>query len=469
MRVFRMTIECLSPLHCGSGENSWLQDQPVVRDAFGYWTIPGTSLTGALRSLAERIAPNLAGRLFGGEKASLFWSSDARLLDYDGYPALEKQLAGKEVSLPMGPFLRDHVRLDAESETAQKGGKFDEEIVPAGTRFAMEFAFDPWERNDIEQELALFDQLCTLAVAGVMPLGAHGTNGMGGYRAIKSECRDFDLHTFAGMQEWLRLSSGTDFSRDGGSPVELPKVPAFHHKDGISGTLTIPFEAAGPLIVGGGSALKGDDDIVFATSPAFDYGKRCVAERFAIPGSSIKGAFRHAMYRICLARGLGRESAEQTMHRLFGYAEGETAQRGKLSFSEALLGNVQPLSVPHVAIDRFSGGALDGALFSEGPVWKQGVRVSISISFEGLFPVEAALLFHALFDMAEGELPLGGGSGRGCGRLRLEGWADDPAKALSAWGGTLYWEGSSIPVSDTEAMTAVFTRLDEEWDKAVTA
>jgi len=469
MRIFRMTIECLSPLHCGSGVHSWMQDQPVIRDTFGNWTIPGTSLAGALRSLAEKIDASLTGTLFGGEKASLFWSADARLLDYDNQPVLEKYLEGKEVALPMGPFLRDHVRLDNESETAQKGGKFDEEIVPSGTRFAIEFAFDAWDRTDTEKELGLFDQLCALAAAGAMPLGAHGTNGMGSYRVLKSECRDFDLHTFTGMQDWLRLSSGIDFSSDGGIPVTLPAAPVLSRNEGLSGTLTIPFEADGPLIVGGGSALKRDDDIVFAATPALDYEKKRVTERFVIPGSSVKGAFRHAMYGICLARGLEKKGAEQAMNALFGYAEGGSAQRGKLSFSEASLGDVRPLSVPHVAIDRFSGGALDGALFSEGPVWKQGMPVSISVSFERLSPAEAALLFHALFDMAEGSLPLGGGSGRGCGRLSLRGWGADPANALAEWKGALYWNGSSIHVADAESMTAVFKRLDEEWNKAVTA
>ncbi|MBR3881406.1 MAG: hypothetical protein IKJ34_07435 [Mailhella sp.] len=469
MRIFRMIIECLSPLHCGSGAPSWIQDQPVVRDAFGYWTIPGTSLAGSLRSLAEKLDASLASKLFGGEKASLFWSADARLLDYDDQPALEKQLAGKDVALPVGPFLRDHVRLDSESETAQKGGKFDEEIVPPGTRFAIEFAFDAWDRKDVEKELGLFDRLCALAAAGAMPLGAHGTNGMGSYRVLKAESREFDLHSFAGMQDWLRLSSGIDFVRDGGKPVILPAAPVLPQHEGISGTLTIPFEADGPLIVGGGSALKSGDDIVFATTPTLDYEKKSVTERFVIPGSSVKGAFRHAMYRICLARGFEKRNAEQVMNALFGHAEGDSAQRGKLSFSEAALGDALPLSVPHVAIDRFSGGALDGALFSEGPVWKQGMPVSISVSFEGLSPAEAALLFHALFDMAEGALSLGGGAGRGCGRLSLRGWDTDPIKALSAWKGSLYWNGSSIHVSDAESMTAVFKRLDEESNKAVTA
>lgn len=470
MRIVRMTLECLSPLHCGGGEESWLQDQPVVRDAFGCWYIPGTSITGTLRAIAERLDRDVAASLFGGERASLFWASDARLLDYDGRPVLDKLLAGEEGDLPSGPFLRDHVRLDCESETAEHGGKFDEEIVPSGTRFALELTFDPWDRTEVEKELALFDQLCALAAQGVLSLGGKGTNGLGRYRALTTECRDFDLTTFTGMQDWLRLSSHAGFSeKDGGIPVVLPKAPVIERKTGFSGMLEIALEADGPLIVGGGSSLTADDDIVFATTPSFDYAQRCLVDRFVIPGSSVKGAFRHAMYRICLARGLDGERAQALLRPLFGHADGDTGQRGKLSFHEADLGAARPLSVPHVAIDRFSGGALDGALFSEGPVWRPGMPVRISITLDGLEPHEAALLFHALFDLADGALPLGGGIGRGCGRFVLRAGTENPIQRFAAWTGALYQDGEALRFSDADAMFRIFAQLDEALNKVLEA
>lgn len=468
MRIVRMTLECLSPLHCGGGEESWLQDQPVVRDAFGCWYIPGTSITGALRDLAERLDKEVAASLFGGERASLFWASDARLLDYDGGLLLDRLLAGEDALLPLGPFLRDHVRLDCESETAAHGGKFDEEIVPPGTRFALELIFDPWDRTDVARELALFDQICALAAQGCMSLGGRGTNGMGRYRVLDTECRDFDLATFSGMQAWLGLSSEAGFSgKDGGCPVALPDAPAIRAGTGFSGILEMDLEADGPLIVGGGASLNADDDIVFATTPSFDYARRQLADRFVIPGSSIKGAFRHAMYRICLARGLDGEQAQRLLRPLFGHAEGETGQRGKLAFHEADLGTARPLSVPHVAIDRFSGGALDGALFSEDPVWKPGLPVRVTVALDELAPHEAALLLHALLDLADGALPLGGGSGRGCGRLALKHWAENPVRLFAAWKGSLYHNGEILDLSDAEAMLHLFAQLDEALNKVL--
>lgn len=470
MRIFRMTLECLSPLHCGGGEESWLQDQPVVRDAFGYWIIPGTSVAGALRELAEQLDGAAADSLFGGKKASMFWASDARLLDYDGRPVLDKLLAGEKVELPQGPFLRDHVRLNSENETAEDRAKFDEEIVPAGTRFALEFAFDPWDRSDVERELALFDQVCALAAQGGMSLGGHGTNGMGAYRALCTECRDFDLTSFAGMQAWLELSSGAFFSgSDGGTPVAVPETVFLMQGDGFSGALTIPFEADGPLIVGGGSSLRGEDDLVFASTPFLDYETKGLKERFVVPGSSVKGAFRHAMYRICRERGLAAEDAEKLMSSLFGHAENQGGRKGRLLFHDVKLGDVRPVSVPHVAVDRFSGGALDGALFSEGPVWRKGMSTAVSVSLQGVASHELALLFHALFDMAEGGLPLGGGTGRGCGRLVLRDWKESPEKALSRWECTLFQNGKPVCVSDTETMLSVFAQLDEELSRVLQA
>ncbi len=469
MRIFRMTMECLSPLHCGGGEEDWLQDRPVVRDAFGCWTIPGTSIAGALRDMAQRLDSSVAERLFGGERASLLWVSDARLLDYDGRPVQDRLLDGEEATLPQGPFLRDRVRLSSEGETAEDSGKFDEETVPAGTRFAMELAFDAWDRTGVEKELELFDRLCVLAAQGAVSLGGKGTNGMGRYRALDMECRDFDLTTFTGMQAWLTLSSGVLFSEDdGGIPVTLPPAPRLVGSEGFSGTIRIPFEADGPFMVGGGSSWKADDDIVFVSTPFLDYGRKCLTERFVLPGSSVKGAFRHAMYRICRARGLAAAEAEKIMSALFGHVE-EGGRKGRLLFHEVELGEARPLSIPHVAIDRFSGAALDGALFSEGPIWKEGMRVGMAVSLNGLAPYEVGLLFHALFDMAEGALPLGGGAGRGCGRVLLRHWKENPAKALSAWEGTLYRNGEALCVSEAEAMLAVFAQLDEELNKVLDA
>ena len=144
MRMLRLILECCAPLHCGGGANDFLQDQPVVRDAFGFWHIPGSTLAGILRHHAATLAPEeVVDRVFGKQekdfsRPSLIWCANGQLLDYDGRFASLKAIHGEPVDIPRGPFIRDHVRIDLKRGVAETGGKFDEEIVPPGARFAME-------------------------------------------------------------------------------------------------------------------------------------------------------------------------------------------------------------------------------------------------------------------------------------------------------------------------------------------
>ena len=52
MLIARFIIETVNPMHCGGGTDPLL-DQPVTRDAYGSYFIPGTSLAGILRQLAK--------------------------------------------------------------------------------------------------------------------------------------------------------------------------------------------------------------------------------------------------------------------------------------------------------------------------------------------------------------------------------------------------------------------------------
>ena len=102
---------------------------------------------------------------------------------------------------------------------------------------------------------------------------------------------------------------------------------------------------------------------------------------------------------------------------LFGYsANNNDGQRGNTIFSDLHLekpANKKLLN--HVAIDRFTGGAMDGALFSEEVVgskekFKLTCLVSNDIKREYLDAFESTLK-----DLCTGMLPIGGGTMRGHG------------------------------------------------------
>ena len=476
--IFKAVVECLTPLHCGGGPDDEL-DQPVARDAFGLWRIPGSSLAGALRSLADRRDEKLARRLFGHQekessRASLVWCEDGLLLDYDGQPALAKKLAGAAPRISCAPFVRDHVRIGLESGAAAEAGKFDCEIVPAGARFLLEFRCDGWDRPLAPDEEAFFDGLVADVAAARLPLGGKTGLGYGLYTVIEAGYRRIDLSRPEGMRQWLTQKA---HSLPGTGRPDLPPAAAQAPCPGLDGWLEIPLACDGPMLAGGGKPGRPDGsvaeaDMVFALTPrlAYDEGQKRGGLVFgpALPSSSLKGVLRHDIFHILRARQAG-DGAEAVLAGIFGMVSGDGGQCGKLVVTDCPLA---PAFAPgdfvfgqHVAIDRFSAATMDGALFSEEPFWKPGSRVTLRIRACGLEAHEAALFTHALMDLFEGSLAFGGGVNRGNGRLCLPGWREDPASALGAVRGDLAWNGTRI-LENGKGLENL-ARLAPEWDAAL--
>lgn len=101
----------------------------------------------------------------------------------------------------------------------------------------------------------------------------------------------------------------------------------------------------------------------------------------------------------------------------------------------------------HVAIDRFTGGALEGALYDEKPVWSKDDQINLKINFKDLTVSETKLLLHAILDIATGLIPIGGGVNRGNGTLTLVGLSEGIQSAIDEidcnvlWNGDVYRKG----------------------------
>lgn len=470
MRILRLVIECETPLHCGGGED-YLQDQPVTRDAFGYWRIPGTSLAGSLRSLGEKIDAALTPQMFGDQQkdrsaASLIWCEDGLLLDYNGKPAMERLLCGDNPKITCGPFVRDHVRIAPQTGAAQEGGKFDTEIVPAGARFLLEFRCDGWDCALRPDELAYFDQLAAQVLAGNLALGGKTALGYGQYKVLAYEYRDLDLFTPEGMQDWLDLPA---FGLSAVGKEVTPGSCTQPQTSGLDGWIEFTLECADPVLIGGGVASRtsgGEADILFALTPYIQYDKSPhQLQAAALPASSLRGILRHAAYRILAD--LGCATGEKIIDDLFGFVNGSVGKCGKIIITDAPLqskGNHFQFE-QHVAIDRFTGGAVEGALFSEEPYWNKDTQANVRIRTCNLEAHEAALFFHILFDLFEGSLAIGSGVNRGNGRLTLAGWKTSPQKAASLLKGDLSWEGQ--PLLNGSLVT--LEQLAPQWDRALKA
>ncbi len=437
MIAARFVWKTRTPLHCGGGSDS-LQDQPVTRDAFGFWRIPGTNVAGILRSAALKyIGKERVDKLFGEQSRettpSLVWCSDAQLLDYDGKRCADKVLAGERVEIRTDAIVRDHVRLGLRSGTAETGAKFDEEIVPPGARFSFEIVLDGWQNAVGEEQEADFLSLVA-ALKNDIRFGGKHASGYGRVQAISCDCRRYDLTGSAGLEDWLNLPFDTSFPARSGEAVDIAymaKFPPVKHR-GIDLDLVIPLETCGPLLVGGAND-RDDADITFLLTPILGESANAVSIAYTVPGSSVRGVLRHRVFKIAQILGLDGQSV---VDGLFGAISGDSENQpeestaGKLAVEDMYLPKISATQVQHVAIDRFTGGAVKGALFNEAPVWREGTKLELRLGGENLTRDEAKLLAHALLDILSGELPLGGGVNRGNGRVRLPGLDQGLAQAL---------------------------------------
>jgi CRISPR/Cas system CMR subunit Cmr4 (Cas7 group RAMP superfamily) len=424
----RFLVEARTPWHIGSGGEADF-DQPVERDAFGVYRLPGSSLAGVLRSAAaRRFSDDRAEEAFGGlnlAKSSAIWVSDGRLLDYDNAFVDEKLWRGAKPGLERGPYLRDHVRIAFETGAAKPGGKFDEEYVPVGARFFLELALDGWSGEPADYLREIFLYLAGRLQGGSLAFGGKSAEGFGQFNCLEAAVRRFDLASEAGLKAWLNLSSGPAplFAEGEGEPVDIVVNSDKPDAVNISGVIKLPLKAKGPILVGGGDAAPGgvEADIVFYQEPEYDYAQRRAVWRKVIPGSSLRGVLRHRVYKAI--RLLTRRDKPDIglVNQIFGQAESKESRPGKIRVADVPLKDAPTAVVQHVAVDRFTGGALEGALYDEAPVWAaEGLTLELNLELLDLTDQEAALFFLALLDLAQGLTPVGAGGNRGQGFFQAE-------------------------------------------------
>lgn len=398
MYIARFILQNKTPLHCGGGSDPSL-DQPVNRDSYGLWKIQGSSVAGILRSYVRDAEPKQEDILFGhhnatktnssnstvDQSASLVWCSDALLLDFDENYAFKKIASGNDIGFSVGPFVRDHVNIDLEKGTATDGGKYDEEIVPPGVKFAIELKLDGWNEEISADKSDAFLKLCSAIKQGLITFGGKTVSGYG-----KVKC------TYAEVKE---LTSKDDSL--------------------YTGKLILPLVSNGPILVGGTNTKDSEVDMVCLMTPILDEKKKDYIYKYTIPGSSLRGVIRHRVFDILKALDKDNDKNDE-LNRIFGSVSGKNGSTGHVKCSDIYLDIDKSQHVQHVAIDRFTGGAIDGALFDEAPIWESGLLLKTEIEFTDLNALQTAVLMHALLDICTGDAPIGGGTNRGNGVVRIK-------------------------------------------------
>lgn len=436
-RLARVVIEFTTPFHVGSGRGGDGLDALVVTDANGLPTIPGSSLAGALRAAFLRATGDAAAvaELFGdqvldsgrGSRLTVSWACLHDQTDHPVEALRDLDPQDEVLGDALGRHFRDHVRLNDRGAAAHHG-KFDERHVGAGHRFTFEL-----ELADRPDDNADWQRLLAILVSGELRLGGKTRRGYGAFKVVRLSAASFDLDVREQFEAYANHPAAlVEDAPDLGEPPDSASV-----SDGTQVVLTLNVQPRGYWMFGGGEDLDRDAPVDMA--PLRD--SRIVwtgttgsveDEVLVLPATAIKGALAHRVAfhwnrikgRFADAKD-GEPAAElgennPAVRELFGWrADKGGGRRGRLLMDDTFWPVSEPTQqrVPHVSIDRFTGGASDGKLFDERPLWR-GDFPPLTLTLTdaaGLSATTKQALRAALEDLCEGRLALGAGGGRGLG------------------------------------------------------
>ena len=419
-------IEAKTPLKVGGGKNDLFLDAPVQRDWNGLPMILGTSVAGILRrAFEDRKGEDDANEIFGTkdernpnkQKGSRLIVSNALLVDKNN-KVCEELLLEKSEFLRLFDILpiRDHVAIGANG-VAKDAGKFDEEVVFKGTRFKFSLEFDGGEEE--------FKKILNLLCDPTLRLGGGSSKGFGSLGILEIKWGEFEPD---------RYSSSLNFSSD-----EFVKFMPNSAADGnLASKKFIRYELKiSPddfFMFGSGFGDK-DTDQTPVLESVIDYENKCLGKRkILIPASSVKGALSHrtAFHFNKINKQFVEKakvgSENEAVKEIFGYEKNKNNKgaKGKILISDCFLDYDEAKDTKvfeHVSIDRFTGGAIDSALFQEKAVAKRDefiIEILLKNDVCGdkeneAFDNALGAFEAALDDVVQGRLSLGGATTKGYG------------------------------------------------------
>lgn len=412
------------------GEGDTAVDMAVLRDPKdGVPLLPGTSLAGALRG---HLADVLGGyRSVEDEKVAALFGAARSDDEGSQSPLVVFDSLG---TLPEGTMseIRDGVAIDSATGTAEAHKKFDFEVLPAGTCFPVRVELVV---GNLKKEARLIGLLVTALdglTQGDIALGMRRSRGLGAVKAGRWKALRYDLTK---PQDWLAWLTSNhqqpigDHVPGHNSAAEAIraacpslKIEAFGDKRGRL-LVELEMEPAGDLLVRSPATEPEAPDVIHL----------CSAGKPVLPGTGLAGALRAQALRIARLVRESHGDGDRWVDRLFGPrlkeknkdSQGEQAAASKLRLTESFLEDSDVRRQTRIAIDRFTGGVVSGALFEEQV--QVGGRLKIRLELRDPTDPEAGLLLLLLKDLLSGNIPVGGtvavGRGllRGTARVRLPG------------------------------------------------
>jgi len=471
-------LTALTAVHVGGEGATLSQDMPLARDGRDRLFIPGTSLAGPMRSWWEaRFGERSAREIFG------YTARDAGKARKAGEPEGASRITVLDVPLDARDAdveTRDHVTIDAATGAAADKGKYDREVVPAGASGTVRLRFEigsgrasPDGATDAEVQLDRFAALVNALTRGEIQIGGAKTRGLGRVRLQVDRAESFSPTAHGGMLALLRAR--TDPAKRGDSFDWETRAARADGSGRRIVRLSVRWTSELPVFSLGPSPASAADMAPLISGQGDG--------SLMLPGSSIKGVLRAQAARI--ANTVAGEAGRDLVAALFGAPgkpkqkkndgedAGPTKDRGprpglgavsvadcpigptiarrdwsaldaggdesdRVSRATAALDAATTLKgwrfADHVAIDRWTGGASDGALYTvlePGSGQSGSFEISLDLDrlgFDEIGPDDrrragnaAVVLFLlTLRDLVLGRVTFGFGANRGNGSLTID-------------------------------------------------
>ncbi len=416
--ILNTTIKTISPLRIASGRDDGITDILILKNKKGQPFIPGTSIAGVLRSEILTIyGKQTADKIFG----SINDNGNQSMINIS------------DITLNQANIIhRDGVAIETYAGVSKQGAKYDYEAIDRGAQGTLTIELTV-RKNDLQTcptptakhpNLQADNQQYLDILATIADLITHGINigslTAKGYGKIQSDTPaqlylfDFAQNQKQAPEQWLKYIQDNKLPQ----PTYTGNPQATQTQAPNTFEIEAHFAIKSSLIIRDAEPRKENDQTITVQLKS--------GKDYVIPGTSLKGVLRNRATQILTAICQGNEQQATTfINNLMGYvAENQkTARKSRLSVDEAYIkpNQITLNKQTRNRIDRFTGGTITGALFSEEALWQtqQDIApVKIKLKITDATPAEAGLLLLVLKDLWLGQLPIGGGKSIGRGVLK---------------------------------------------------
>ena len=477
----QIVIEADSPLKIGSGDKDLFLDSPIQKDWNGLPMILGTSITGVLRHSfnlnpatengsyendKSKDDKSFLNQLFGYQDKNNDKGLGSRLIVSNAHLLDEDMRVNEGLLLEKSSFLKAFDNLPVREHTAitDKGvakehSKFDEEVIFKGTRFKFEIELIGDTLNKDDENITIeeheendnkyknnWEEIINKLNSPIFRLGGGTTKGFGKIKVISIQEKVYDLSKDEDIKAYQNKSASLNVG------VGASAYPEMKGAKGYS-RYNLKITPDDFFLFGSGFADDEADmtpvkeDVILWDNNKGKFSK----QQILMPATSIKGALSHrtAFYYNKLVGnfadkvenkndyimennkavseifGIAKDSPKENFNRSLEHnkkylkLDKVSGAKGKILISDMfkVLGKNQEKVFDHVKIDRFTGGAMDGALFQEKVVaQKDEWDIEILLKKDEINDENVIKAFElALRDITTGMLPLGGSVMKGHG------------------------------------------------------